>query len=96
MNAPAYLSLPTILPAVMSAEEVARLLRRRSAQAFLRDRPRLEAAGFPKKLPGMNLWSGAAIMRWLETNGATSQPADDAAAGALAGAARALEQEYAR
>lgn len=96
MNAPSYLSLPTVLPATLSAAEVARLLRRRSSQAFLRDRPRLEAAGFPKKLPGMNLWSGPAIMRWLETNGLTAQPAADATAGAIAEASRALEQEYAR
>lgn len=92
-----FLPIPTVLPAVLSSEEVARLLRRRSAQAFLRDKPRLEAAGFPRKLPGMNLWSGPAIMRWLETNGDTSVPAGEGdGAGALASAARALEQEYAR
>lgn len=94
MNQHVFPAFP-VLPAVMSAAEVARLLRRRSVNAFLSDRRRLEAAGFPRKLPGTNLWSGPAILRWLETNGETCKPPDPDAS-AIAAATAALEREYAR
>ncbi|RUV57632.1 MULTISPECIES: hypothetical protein [unclassified Mesorhizobium] len=55
---------------VISAVEVAALLGYRCRESFSRSRREaLEAAGFPKKLPGLNGWSKPAIMRWLENNG---------------------------
>jgi hypothetical protein len=57
---------------VISAVEVAALLGFRCRESFSRQRREtLEAAGFPKKLPGLNGWSKPAILRWLESNGAT-------------------------
>ncbi|AID30834.1 hypothetical protein MCHK_3027 [Mesorhizobium huakuii 7653R] len=55
---------------VISAVEVAALLGYRCRESFSRTRREtLEAAGFPRKLPGLNGWSKPAIMRWLESNG---------------------------
>lgn len=55
---------------VISSVEVAALLGYRCRESFSRARREtLEAAGFPKKLPGLNGWSKPAIMRWLENNG---------------------------
>lgn len=55
---------------VISAVEVAALLGFRCRESFSRTRREtLEAAGFPKKLPGLNGWSKPAILRWLESNG---------------------------
>lgn len=90
MNAPAFpppaealLSLPPIL----KAADVAGLLRM-AVQNFYNRRHALEANGFPKKLPGMNAWSRAAVLRWIETNGQTFQPAEPAAR------ANTLEERY--
>lgn len=57
---------------VISAAEVAGLLGRRCVESFYNNRKKLEAAGFPPKLPGINGWSRAAITRWIEANGAVS------------------------
>jgi hypothetical protein len=65
---------------VISAIEVARLLRYKCRESFLNKRVALEAHGFPPKLPGLNGWSRPAIMRWLENNGgllAGAEPAPD-------------------
>jgi len=70
---------------VLNAGEVARLLGYASAESFLNARRRLEAAGFPARLPGMRDWSWAAIARWLATNGETYLPdnPEPAATGSL-------------
>jgi hypothetical protein len=60
--------------------------------SFYSRREQLEALGFPPKLPGLNGWSRAAILRWIETNGGTYLPA----APSVDDAASALEREYAR
>lgn len=73
----------------MKAEEVARALGMRSAASFYNRRGVLEKAGFPARLPGLNAWSRAAVLRWIATNGETFQPAEDPAA-------NGLERRYAR
>lgn len=62
---------------VLKAIELAELLGWRTEQSFHTARPKLEAAGFPRKLPGINGWSRACVMRWIETNGETYRPAGD-------------------
>lgn len=57
---------------VIQADTVARMLGLRSANAFIIRRAGLETAGFPPKLPGINGWSYAAILRWIDDNGAPS------------------------
>lgn len=58
---------------VISAVEVAAMLGFRCRESFSRSRREaLEAAGFPRKLPGLNGWSRPAIMRWIENNGETA------------------------
>ena len=54
---------------VISASEISRLLGRRDPDYFYRVRPKLEAAGFPSKLPGVAAWSRAAVERWIDGNG---------------------------
>jgi hypothetical protein len=55
---------PITIPApVINADKVAELLELKSGDAFLRRRPKL--TGFPDKLPGLNGWSFAAVMRWI-------------------------------
>lgn len=55
---------------VIKADEVAAILGYRGRDGFSRERRlRLEAAGFPRKVPGLNGWSRPAIERWLEANG---------------------------
>lgn len=99
MNARA---LPTAAEAlrrpVLSAADVAVLLRRKSVAGFHQARTRLEAKGFPKKLPGINGWSRAAVMHWINTNGGTYEPdrhyigpADD---GSVIAITAALDGEY--
>jgi hypothetical protein len=53
----------------------------------------LYAAGFPPRLPALNGWSRACVLRWIETNGETFvvEPPEPA----LVDAARRLEAEYA-
>lgn len=69
---------------VLDAAGVAALIGLPSEDAFYRRRPALEAEGFPKKLPGLPRWSRACVLRWIETNGATYQPAAPVAADPLA------------
>lgn len=76
---------------VLKRGEVADMLRL-SEYTFGEKRLQLEERGFPRKLPGINGWSAAAVRRWIETNGETFRPA----AGALELAAADLEREYAR
>lgn len=59
---------------VVKVDEVAELLGYRSARSFYNRRRELEAAGFPRKLPGINGWSRAAIMRWIENGGEAPAP----------------------
>lgn len=64
------MSIPApVIPAITVAE----LLHYRHAACFHANRARLEAHGFPPKLPGLNGWSYAAIMRWIENNGEAAQ-----------------------
>lgn len=65
-------------PPVVRAAEVAALLNFSSERYFFERRRRLEADGFPRKLPGINGWSRAAILSWIETGGAVPHavPAD--------------------
>lgn len=76
-----------LLPPVIKAADVAKLLNVR-VETFYTRRETLEALNFPPKLPGINGWSRAAILRWVETNGGTHAP--DEAAGPSA-----LERRYA-
>jgi hypothetical protein len=59
---------------VLKADAVASLLGYRCTASFHNKRAALEAAGFPRKLPGINGWSSAAILRWVETSGEDSGP----------------------
>ncbi|TPM06789.1 MULTISPECIES: hypothetical protein [unclassified Mesorhizobium] len=68
---------PVPLRPVLSADEVARLLRWTCVESFRNNRRKLENAGFPKKLPGCPGWSRAAVMRWIETNGGLDAPAEE-------------------
>jgi hypothetical protein len=44
-------------------------------QTFLAKRTLLETEhGFPRKVPGFNKWSIAAVTDWINTNGGTYQP----------------------
>ncbi|MBZ9856730.1 hypothetical protein LB566_23340 [Mesorhizobium sp. CA13] len=64
---------------VLSAIEVAELLGWKTVESFRNNRRRLEAAGFPKKLPGAPGWSRAAVMRWIDSDaGSGSVPAEPA------------------
>lgn len=67
---------------VVNAQQVAALLGFRSVTSFSTERrTRLEANGFPAKLPGLNGWSRPAIMRWLEANGETAMSTEPEHAG---------------
>lgn len=64
---------------------------------FLDRRASLEAEhGFPGKLPGLNRYSRAAVLRWIETNGRTYLPAEPETdpVGVLGLSIRDLEKEY--
>lgn len=54
-----------------SAKEVAAMLGWRCVESFYANRPRLEARGFPKPLPGLAraTWSVPAVRQWFEANG---------------------------
>ncbi len=59
---------PTPVPVMTySLEEVAGLFRR-NKDTFRELRPRLEANGFPLRLPGTRLWSRPAVDRWFVTD----------------------------
>lgn len=51
----------------MSLAEVAAIFRR-TPDTFRELRPRLEAAGFPRKLPGTHLWSRPAVEAWFASD----------------------------
>lgn len=71
---PSITSGHMIIPApVISATTVAELLHYRHASSFHSNRARLEAHGFPPKLPALNGWSYAAVMRWIEKHGEAAQ-----------------------
>lgn len=59
--------------AVLTAAEVARLLRYRTAARFYDRRRELEAAGFPRPLPGLGRlrYSRVAVEAWLRNPAAT-------------------------
>ena len=44
--------------------------------AFIRDRRALEAAGFPRALPGLRaaIWSRAQVLAWIAANGDAMEP----------------------
>jgi predicted DNA-binding transcriptional regulator AlpA len=79
---------------VLRAGEVADLLGYRCTASFYSRREALEAAGFPPRLPGVNGWSRAAILRWIDSNGASYAPRPGEPG--IAAEAAALEGEYAR
>ena len=62
------------LRAVLTAKEIAPLLGWRSVESFYNNRAKLEAGGFPPKLPGVNSWSRAAVLRWIDSNGDQAPP----------------------
>lgn len=67
-----------------------------SEATFDKKRHELETEhGFPAKLPGLNLWSIAAVRIWVRTNGRAEQalviPNDDPEISAVVGM---LEREY--
>lgn len=45
-----------------------------SVPTFHKHRPALEAAGFPKKLPGFNAWSEPAVDAWFAQAGLPASP----------------------
>lgn len=60
---------------VLKAGEVAELFGW-TITHFYTQRPKLEReGGFPPRLPGVAGWSRAAVLRWIDTNGATHLPA---------------------
>ena len=66
-----------------------------SELTFNKRRTALEAAGFPRKLPGMSSWSRAAVAHWINSGGLTYAPLAAEPAGALEEVRTALEQQYA-
>lgn len=85
-----------LIPApAVNAAAVARLLGYAAAEYFYRRRPALERLGFPPKLPGVNAWSSAAVLRWIETNGETYLPAAPPAPSETAGRITRLERRFA-
>lgn len=52
-----------------SLDEIAAIFRRKDANSFRELRPKLEAAGFPTRIPGTNLWSKPAVDLWFSTLG---------------------------
>lgn len=64
------LTLPPVIPAKVVAE-----ILHITTEHFYSRKKQLENLGFPPKLPGVNGWSRATIMRWIETNGGSYQPA---------------------
>jgi hypothetical protein len=84
-------------PETLNAAGVAGLLGLRE-DYFRSIRRKLEAGGFPPKLPGINKWSRFAVRQWIRTNGATHRPTErlEATAGnSLAALSIQLEKEYA-
>jgi len=87
-----------VLRPVLYARQVADMLGW-TERHFLERRDALEREqGFPGRLPGLNRYSRAAVLRWIETNGRTWQPRADEAVtvsgGALELSIQALEEEY--
>lgn len=82
-------------PLTMTLAELAAVFHR-TVDSFRNLRPRLERAGFPRRIPGTNLWSRAAVEAWLAGAGTGGQPAgpDVPAPDALAAAREALERIY--
>jgi len=66
-----------------------------SEPTLLKRLPALEAAGFPRKLPGFNAWSAPAVDRWFATAGLPEPLQEPAPGGALAAARLELETRYA-
>lgn len=58
---------PPLAPA-MTAEEVAAALQY-SAKHFNEIRQKLEATGFPRRMPGTARWSRRAVMDWIHSGG---------------------------
>lgn len=75
--------MPASAPAperpVISAAEVAFLLKWDCVDSFRNNRRKLEKAGFPQKLPGVPGWSRASVLRWIDSN-AGRDPVDAPAA----------------
>lgn len=64
---------------------------------FRNKRRTLEAAGFPRRLPGSTLWSRPAVDHWFTTSGNTYAPlmTPETADAAVEKAREALENRYA-
>lgn len=54
---------------VWTAGQVAFAIGLRSETAFFKRQAELETHGFPRKLPGLNAWSIAAVKAWVLANG---------------------------
>lgn len=67
-----------------------------SEPLFSRKQAELERAGFPRRLPGLKVWSIAAITDWIGCNGGTYRlhGAPATPDSAVAGVAEDLEREY--
>jgi hypothetical protein len=85
---------PAFLNAVLKADEVAALLRYRSARTFHDKRDALERQGFPAKLPGINGWSRSAVMRWID-GGFAAEDGGELPAGPADHRPSRLERAYA-
>jgi len=59
---------PLVLPPSMTAQQVAEALQITIGHFYSR-RAGLEAAGFPRKLPGTERWSRRAVNDWIESGG---------------------------
>lgn len=63
----------------MTVDELADVFRV-SVDRFRQIRPKLEAAGFPSRIPGAGArWSGPAVRHWIASNAGTYAPMSDAA-----------------
>ncbi|WP_336800508.1 hypothetical protein [Kaistia sp. MMO-174] len=71
-----------------------------SADRFRQMRPKLEAKGFPSRIPGAGArWSAPAVHHWIRSNAGTYAPLTDGAvpdaADPIASAQAQLEERYA-
>lgn len=57
-------------PPTMTLEDVCAVLQY-SQRRFGEIRPQLEAAGFPRKLPGTARWPRKAVINWIDAGGAS-------------------------
>ncbi|MGZ5905142.1 MAG: hypothetical protein ACXWKQ_07325 [Reyranella sp.] len=81
-------------PMVLTAGQVAQLLGL-SEPMFRKKAAGLQALGFPGRLPGLAKWSRPAVVRWISSNGATTQQSGPPLDETLAIEVSELEKDYA-